>query len=346
MEMKSVRIGEAIRYPKSHGDLWTATWADDGALYVAADDTRGFDDSCRSNLALFRIDGMPPEVEAETVNPMEEYGGIGERKEIDNGMWKACGLISVDGVLYLSVSRHTYPWDTFSIQRAWDSTIVKSEDRGKSWSPMPEIGKPMFAGYNFATPFFVQFGRDGETWAADGSDRYVYAVSNDGSWADGNFMTFGRVPREKISRLDRRDWEFIYGFDKAGSPIWRSRHDTAGYVFRDPGRASMTGIHYVKALGKYIMPQWYHNRLDDSEMRWKSTCLAFYQADAPWGPWSRFHTQEFCPEGWYNPCIPLKYVSDDGRKMWVLVSGDWTTARSNEAMYGLFMLPVELEVRD
>ena len=342
-EMKG-RFGGEIRYPKSHGDLWTATWADDGAVYVAADDTRGIDDSCRSNLAVFRIDGEePPDVTVETINPMTEYGTIGERKPVDNGMWKACGLISVDGVLYLSVSRHTYPWDGFSIQRAWDATIVKSEDHGRSWSPMPEIGGSMFPGYAFATPFFVQFGRDGDLPHIHGAGEYVYAVSNDGTWGDGNTMTLGRVRRGRLPRLDPSDWQFFDRFDKEGNPLWQDRFDTAGFIFRAPARTSMTGIHYIDSLGCYIMPQWYHNRLEESGQQWRSTCVDLYRAEAPWGPWTLFHSREFRPQGWYNPCIPLKYVSADGSRMWVLVSGDWTTAKSNEAMYGLFMVPLEID---
>jgi hypothetical protein len=345
MRITSARYGEPIRYPKSHGDLWTATWADDDALYVASDDTRGFNDSCNSNLAIHRIVGVnPPDLSAQTVNPMGEYGSIGERLEIDNGMWKACGLASVDGVLYLSVSRHTYPWDAFHIQRAWDASIVKSTDHGQHWSPMPRIGHSMFPGFTFSAPFFIQYGRDGTIPDAHEARSYVYAVSGDGTWNNGHSMSLGRVRRDLLPRLDGSDWEFVHGFSKDGSPVWRPRHDTAGYIFRQPGATSMTGIHYISALGIYIMPQWYHNRLQEPEKRWQSTCLALYQAEAPWGPWELFHSWDTYPQGWYNPCIPSKFVSEDGLKLWIFACGDWTTAKSIDAMYGLYMIPVDLQI--
>jgi hypothetical protein len=345
MHAIGARFGEPVRYPKSHGDLWTATWADDGAVYAAADDARGFEDSCNSNLSIHRMVGeMPPSLQAETVNPMSEYGTIGERLAIDNGMWKACGLACVEGVLYLSVSRHTYPWDAFAIQRAWDASIVKSVDHGKTWSRMPDLGRAMFPGYTFSTPFFVQYGQDGKAPDTHDAREYVYAVSNDGTWNNGNSMSLGRVRRDRLARLDPTDWEFVRGFDKEGRPVWRSRHDMAGFTFRAPARASMTGVHYIEGLGEYLMPQWHNDRLEDKNERWKSTRIELYRAPAPWGPWELIHSEATFPKGFYNPCVPSKYISSDGRKLWIFASGDWTTAKTLDGMYGLFMIPVELEV--
>ena len=71
---------------------------------------------------------------------------------------------------------------------------------------MPEIGHSMFPGRTFSTPFFVQHGKDDKR--QDDSDLYVYAVSNDGAWNNGSWMTLGRVPRDRIARLAAKDWEF------------------------------------------------------------------------------------------------------------------------------------------
>ena len=98
--------------------------------------------------------------------------------------------------------------------------------------------------------------------------EYVYAVSNEGTWNNGNWMTLGRVSRGLIERLDAADWEFVHGFDDKGEPIWRPRHENALYVFRSPGRASMTGIHYIAPLDLYLMPQWHYPHPDDPKRRW------------------------------------------------------------------------------
>ena len=336
-------LGEAIRYPGSHGDLWTATWAGDGELYAVSDDTTGINKQANSNLALNRFSGrVPPDIRGVTVNPMKQFGRWGELRKEDGAMWKACGLASIDGVLYMTVSRHLNPDYAPWIQQTWDASIIMSHDHGATWTPAaaPNLNGSMFPGRVFSTAFFVLYGKDGQ----DAADGYVYAVSNDGSWNNGNWMTLGRVRRDALAGLDAGDWEFVHGYDGKGGVIWRPRHDSAVQIFRNPGRTSMTGIHYIAPLGLYILPQWYYTHLDDDARRWKATCLEFYHAPAPWGPWTRFHAQDFEPEGWYNPSIPAKYISGDGRSMWVFVAGDWTTSADPKAYYGLWMMEMKLKV--
>jgi hypothetical protein len=65
-----------------------------------------------------------------------------------------------------------------------------------------------------------------------------------------------------------------------------------------------------------------------------------YQGGAPWGPWSLFHTQEFTPQGFYNPSISARHVSADGRRLLIATSGDFAT----QAFYGLHVVPVTLTV--
>lgn len=346
------QIGDSIRIPNCTGDVWTTTWADDDNLYSATDDTTGFNQACDSNLAVQRVTGgPPPDLQGETVSGMREFGKGAELKE-DRASWKASGLICVDGVLYLGVSRHYYDGvgDTsndsahhFWIQETWDASIVKSTDHGKTWSEAPKLGHAMFPGRVFSNPFFVQYGKDGKG-PKHVADRYVYAVSNDGTWNNGNWMTLGRVSKGLIERLDPADWEFVHDFDDKWEPVWRPRHDNAIYVFRSPNRASMTGIHYIAPLDLYIMPQWHYPRLDDPKRRWRLSRWEFYQAPAPWGPWSMFHTQDFEPSGFYNPSIPSKFISDDGRRFWIFVAGDFTSYKESRNFYGLNVLPVTLEV--
>ena len=216
----SARLGKPIRYPQSHGDLWTATWADDNEVYTVSDDTQGFDGACSSNLALNRISGvLPPDVHGQTVNSMSQFGGWGEIRKEDGAMWKACGLASIDGALYMTVSRHLNPDYAPWIQQTWDASIIRSIGQGKTWTPAPKLDHAMFPGRMFSTPFFVMYGRDGS-----GMGDYVYAVSNDGAWNNGNWMTMGRVRRDRIARLNSADWEFVHNYEKTGAP---SREPTA-----------------------------------------------------------------------------------------------------------------------
>ena len=344
----SARLGEPTPYEDSFGDVWSTTWADDDDLYSVSDDTRGFKNACDSNLAINRISGeMPPDLEGTTINPMSEYGPMVGISPLDGGNWKGGGITCVGGVLYLAVCRNdgAYVRDPrgpdYWIQEAWDASIIKSVDHGKSWSPAPKIGHAMFPGRNFCYPCFVEYGKNG----AGHKDEFVYAVSPDGSWNNASSMTMGRVPRDRIGRLDPGDWEFFHGFAQDMKPIWWPRQDTARTILRSPGRTSMASIYYVAPLDVYILPQWSRDytrpEVQDPALRKKVTRFEFYQAPAPWGPWTLFHEQTIAPQGFYCPVIPSKFVSKDGRKLWLFTAGNPPDKR----WYRLTMIPVTLEVR-
>ena len=209
----SAQLGEPITYEDSVGDDWNSTWADDGDLYTVSNDGYGFKNACDSHLAIHRITGeMPPEIEGITINPMSDYGGRNDNSPIDDGHWNAGGLTCVDGVFYLGLTRMNampYVYDTrgpnYWIQEAWDGSIIKSVDHGKTWSSQPKIGQAMFPGRSFSFPCFVEYGKNSEGH----KDEFVYAVSQDGSWNNASSMTMGRVPRDRIGRLDPHDWEFF-----------------------------------------------------------------------------------------------------------------------------------------
>jgi|HubBroStandDraft_6_1064221.scaffolds.fasta_scaffold04808_1 hypothetical protein len=228
------------------------------------------------------------------------------------------------------------------IQETWDASIIKSTDHGRNWSATPEIGKAIFPSRLFSNRFLVQHGKDRRGGTNGG--EYMYATSSDGVWNNGSEMILGLVRRDQIARLDARDWEFCHGFDEQQQPIWRPRHDTALYTFHASGRASMTGIHYLEPLDIYIMPQWSYDYSKmapaDPGSRWKFTRFDFYQARAPWGPWSLFHHQDYEAEGCYNPGIPAKFISEDGRKLWIFTAGNPPDAK----YYRLNMIPVELRL--
>ena len=107
----------------------------------------------------------------------------------------------------------------------------------------------------------------------------------------------------------------------------------------------MTGVHYIRGLDLYRMPQWYYPHLEEPKRRWKVTRWEFYSAPAPWGPWTLFHPQDVEPQSFYNPSIPSKFISENGREFWLFVSGDFKTNEESRDVYGLNMIPVTLEVQ-
>ncbi|MDI7277509.1 MAG: hypothetical protein QME94_16140 [Anaerolineae bacterium] len=337
-------LGAPLLYPESHGDTWAATWADDGNLYAVADDTLGVRQACRSNLAIHCISGVPPHHTVQTINAMPEYLGLGEVEWLD--MWKGNGLICVDGVLYLSVSQHTAEdLHLDNVQRAHSASLVKSPDHGRTWSPKPSPREAMFPGHRFATPFFVQFGRDYQG-AFDEFEDYVHAVSSGGVWNNGNYMILGRVRRDLIGRLDAADWEFFAGTDSSGRASWSSKVIKAHAIFRHRGHTSQAAMQYVPAIRRFILGQWAYTDLDAAQP-WDHTALTLYEAPRPWGPWRLFHCDPDWAGACYNPGFPAKWFEEGGRRMWLTFAGNWTNAfhERKDIPFGYGLIVQALELR-
>jgi len=336
--IQSIRwLTEAMLYPESHGDVWACTWADDGNIYAATDDTHGIGEVCNSNLAIHQIAGTPPDHTVITIDCMAPYGRATQREGQDT--WKANGLASIDGVLYLSVSQHSTAFDyPDNIQRVYDASIVKSEDHGKTWSPKPPTGKAMFPGPRFATPFFVQFGQDYQ----DAFDNYVYAVSSSAAWNNGNYMTMARVRRDRIGHLNASDWEFLCDIDEKNNPSWTTDYTRRPKaIFFHRGFTSMTGIQYIGGVERFILAQWAYTD-QDSPQPWRRTMLCLYEAPRPWGPWRHFHTEPDWGYAYYNPSLPSKWFEESGKRMWMTMAGNFSNEPGTPFSYGLIVRKLEL----
>lgn len=308
-------------YPNTFGDSWVGTWADDDAVYVYADDTWNGKNS--SNLAVYRLVGDDPlNLTVQPINSMDEYGHAGELGQ-DKCSWKASGIICVDGVLYIAVSRwDSKPSPVDMRQAAQNSSIIKSTDHGVTWSRSAKenYDNPMFPGRKFANPFFIEYGMDGKS-NVDNANKYVYAVSTDGFWNNGSYLILGRVLRTKIGNLNGSDWEYYNGSGNDGlnDLSWTNDINKSKPVVIDPFQLGIPTITYNKILKRYILAQWSFplGGWCGPESRW-----TFRESPTPWGPWNICYTDTFKREGWYIPCILSKFISNDGLDMKIIGSGD------------------------
>ncbi len=334
-------LTEPIINPAYCGDVWSCAWADDGNLYSVADDTWG-PGNTGHNLSVYRIDGTPRDTTITLINPMEPYGSAGWLEA--RASWKANGMTCVDGVLYLSVSQHAY-WipNGDNLQHTYDATIVKSTDHGQSWTDKPAVGQCMFPGHWFSTPFFVQYGQD----YAGAMDEYVYAVSNNGTWNNGNYLILGRVHRGKIGNLAPQDWEFFAGLDADGHPTWVDNFQQAPAIFLQRNYTSMAGIQYVPALDRFILMEWAYTDLDEPELPFAQSMLCLYEAAKPWGPWRHFHTEPNWNHASYNPGMPAKWFEEDGKRIWLTSAADFYNRHCPEKTYDYYHFTVQqLELRN
>jgi hypothetical protein len=82
--------------------------------------------------------------------------------------------------------------------------------------------------------------------------------------------------------------------------------------FQNMTALSQGGVVYNAGLKRYIYSTW------------TGYTLEFYEAPQPWGPWTHFQMKDFGAFPWteeasggYGVPIPSKFISEDGRTMWM-----------------------------
>jgi hypothetical protein len=338
--IRSVELDAAIPVATSGGDTWAPAWAEDGNFYSPSNDTSGMHNAANSNIAFNRFPGTDPvPLDGITVNAMRDYGLEGEKGR-DGCTWKSSGCTFIDGALYLVVARHMYgeeSKDKFRRQTAANASIIRSTDFGRTWyrTAKQNMEQPLFPGRRFATPYFIQYGLNATD--EDGSGRFVYAVSNDGFWDNGDQMILGRVPRRLLADLKGSDWEYYVGGDGMHNSAWNTNAENAEPILHDPGKFGMTGAVYVPSRRRYLMVAW-HYQAGGGKMKGAATETEwdYYEAPRPWGPWAAIGSKRFSPEGYYCPQICPKFLT--GERAYIWTAGNW----NDKASYKLHIVPAKL----
>jgi hypothetical protein len=340
----SIDVGTAISVPDNDGDTWVPAWAKDDYLYSPSNDTGGFKQAGSGNIMFNRMGGPRADALAfcVTINTMSDYRRATEGGP-DGRTWKSSGCTAIDGQLYLTVARHLYGGptvDPLCRQPAQNASIIRSPTTGFTWvrAAQDNYDHPMFPGSRFATPYFINYGKDGQQAVADGSDRYVYATSNNGFWDNGDDMVLGRVLRSKLPQLNGSDWQFYKQGDGANDASWSSQMSDAQPVITNKDHLGMSGATYLPAQKCYLMIGWYYpkggGKMPDAH---STTHWDFYTSPHPWGPWKIIGSHTNHPEGFYTPEICPKFSSADGSQIWVFASGDFAGP-----YYHLFLVPLTI----
>ncbi|MDF2648268.1 MAG: beta-lactamase [Paenibacillus sp.] len=290
----------------SQGDLWASCWADDGHLYAANGDGKGFTLGSTSpnsippappnpDIAVNRISGSIGSLSGATLATNHAVGQIWNTSGSYNR--KPTGMVCVNGELYLAVQDLNLDFND-----APNATIAKSTDHGMTWTW--NTAAPMFTNHTFTTIMFLDYGQN-SAWNT--FDNYVYAYGLDNNWRDSfdntvsdpNKLFLARIPKSSIQ--NRTTWEFYTG-DLNGNATWSSDINLRKPVLQDDRRIyastrdsahpsntsvlSQGGIVYNKALNRYLYTSWTEYTFE------------FYEAPQPWGPWKKFMTKDFGGYPW------------------------------------------------
>lgn len=284
-------------------DNWPITWGDDDALYTAYGDGWGFEPKVpeKLSLGLARVTGGPGDFVGENLrSESAEQRGDGRSGR------KASGMLMVGGRLYMLV------------RNAGNSQLAWSDDRGATWT---------WADWRFQTSFgcptFLNFGKN----YAGARDEfvYVYSFDSDSAYRPADRMVLARVPQDRLT--EREAWEFLVGLAADGSPRWSTDVADRVAVFEHPGQCYRSGISYCAPLGRYL---WWQVVPDTggADVRF-SGGLGIYEAPDPWGPWRTvYFTREWDVGPGESASFPTKWMSDDGRAIHLVFSGDdWFSVR-------------------
>jgi Domain of unknown function (DUF4185) len=306
----------------SDGDLWASCESDDGALYAVNGDGTGFDPGHEQNkvtedIVVNRVTGTPAVQNSirgrvvtiggdPTAGPGNSVGEIWSGTDFNR---KPTGMLCVDGTLYLAVQDLRKDFGA-----APAANILVSTDHGRTWW---WDRRKMFS-TEFTTIFFADRGRDG----ADAPDpNYVYAYGLDENWAGREKLFLARIPKAGVRDLPTWQWWTGTGWSTPGDI--HSKQPVIEDSRLPHGRLSQGGVVYDKPLGRYIYSSWTEN---SQAVTWQ-----FYESPTPWGPWSVFLSKNFGPKcfdhtkprwnttyhGGYATTIPSKFISSDGRTLWV-----------------------------
>lgn len=320
--------------PAIRGDTYPMTWADDNEIYASSGDPHWGKKAV--GLDVEKFSGFPPNYKITKVNEMFGYYGNG-----GDGP-KPTGMICVDGVLYLAFQNllgKKPPVYGKKSQHGTNAAIICSKDHGRTWTPdINDITEPMFPGYIFGGPAFVNFGKNNK----GARDDFVYAVSAE-QWDNGSHLRVGRVPNNRI--LDAKAWEFVCGFDSASNPIWSSDMNKAIPVLSNHKKISLPEMVYISSIKRYLLLTWSLKRDFDCN---SGSELIIYDSPEPWGPFTLAHreqmweTPDISP---YCPRIPLKWLtqSKDSITGWMQFSGSW---RQNSPHYRSHVRRFRLLLKD
>jgi hypothetical protein len=304
-------------------DIWPITWADDAHQYTSWGDGGGFGGSNsdgRVSIGFGRVEGGWDDYTGYNV-----WGGKDcEHPATFTG--KACGIVSVGGVLY------AVRW---ACRDELDkSRMLRSEDRGASWTAASWAWDQHDDEVHAGT--ICNAGQDHR----DAPDGYVYfyftrirlpAQIHHWDWIQlpENDVVLARAPRDRLMGQDAYRW--FAGLDADGRPIWAPDVRAKEPVFHDPLGTQVVAVSYNPVLRRYLLTNSHKHRKGN---------MSVFEAPHPWGPWKTVAYLNGVPElqpdqrGHIQYHFAPKWWSTDGRSFTLVYTewDSWNTVRGRLAV--------------
>ena len=127
-----------------------------------------------------------------------------------------------------------------------------------------------------------------------------------------------RVLKDRVP--DRDAYEFFAGLSVDNQPLWSSDVGECRAIFSDPNGTQRVSITYNAGLGRYILTSTHRPPGSNAT---HTPALGIFDASEPWGQWTTVYYHHDWSKGsrTYHHKFPTKWMSADGRTMWLLFSG-------------------------
>ncbi len=348
--------GRYANYTKA--DTWYPSWASDGNLYSPwTDGTIGrmnFVWSAKRDKAetgYAKISGDDP------LNLVVSDWGVRIASALPFQGRYPCGSLVYDGVWYYGTYGLDQPVKGINSKFGWYvlGPLVGfswSTDYGKTWietshttdNPLfPEVSRDKLdlkegkAGpfIKMGAPHFVDFGKnmehspDGKAYlvghGAEFPDPMPRVANN--SWVTGDAVYMARVTPGIENMNNGSKYEFFAGYDNIGKPLWTSDFKNIKPVFEWNNHCGIVTATYNPRLKRYFMCITDGHRQITSRKKYTSYIL---ESDHLTGPWKLVaHMKDFGPQAYFLN-IPSKFISTDGKTMWLCYSANYMDPNRNE----------------
>jgi hypothetical protein len=360
-----------------YGDTWYPAWASNDTLYSPWTDgvTRradGYDEGSNSGDGPYHNQtGQGVIVGNDPMKIVSYSTGIYKSPSAPYQGRYPCGSLVYNGIWYYG----TYCLDPAGSTRYGDMMINwpwmgpfvgfrYSKDLGRTWKETPHTPeKSLFGetgknGYpvKIGSPHFVDFGKnmeyspDGKAYmVAHGSDTsdIKWRFWND-SWITGDQIYLMRVTPAIENMNDPSKYEFYAGKDGSGNPVWTGDFRKIKPLLEWNNNMGCVTVTYNAPLKKYLMC------ITDGGNTCSKMHTYILESDKITGNWKLVSYMKDFGEQAYFVNIPSKFISRDGRTVWLLYSGnfapDWNGVKIESdppgSHYGMVFQKIELLTPD
>ncbi|MGQ7868723.1 DUF4185 domain-containing protein [Sunxiuqinia sp. sy24] len=333
------------------GDIWAGgnadtfypSWGKDGNLYSCFTDgsVDGVSVSSRgnpqSNVAYLTIQGNNPKKLKFT-----DHGIITHTTTPYIGRYPSACLVYNDNWYIGTYSLDDLPHTNYGTLGGFVGFHV-STDLGKTWEQCPHTPDNALFGetgkrgnsVKIGAPHFVDFGKNME----HSPDGKAYLVSHgsslpdtqpryaNNSWITGDQIYLCRVSPQPDKVNNSSAYEFFAGKDTSGMDIWSKDFNEIKPIADWNNNMGCVTITYNAPLKKYFMC------VTDGQTTLSRYNSYILESDKITGPWRMVSYMKDFGEMGYFLNIPSKFISKDGKTMWLCYSANWINIWQNRTIY-------------